>query len=384
MKTPEQAIASARQATSLCHSCPKLCRFSCPVAEADQNESTTPWGKMSTMKLVDRGILPFNTTTAAIAYKCLNCRASEEVCEMDNPVAESLNHYRAKAFAAKLSPPAVYRYSEKFQQFSNPFGRDLSHELMQLYPRERGKIRKVAYFAGCTEIRYFPETIGQTLNFFRRAGIDLGFYQEEIPCCGYPLHAAGDTTNFRELAEINSHALKNYREIWSGTPSCLYTMETLYRELGFSFATKFFHVAEKIPPSRSYSTNSSSLLRSGAKPQLAPFSKWGKSLRIAYHDPCYLGRYRGIYDEPRRLIAQITGKAPVEFFRNRENSYCCGAGGLLPVTSPESAKKITENRLEEFYRTGASLLVSACPTCLHRFKEIDPKVEVKSLMDLIG
>ena len=104
---------------------------------------------------------------------------------------------------------------------------------------------------------------------------------------------------------------------------------------------------------------------------------------IAYHDPSYLGRYRGIYEQPRDIIERVTGMKPLEFFRNRAASYCCGAGGLLPISSPETAAKITRERLDEFKRTGASTLVTACPSCVHRFKKIDPGVKVKGIIDLL-
>lgn len=353
-------MADPVRATSLCHACPKLCRFACPVAEADQNEATTPWGKMSTMKLADRGHLPFDKNTASLAYKCLNCRASEEVCELGNPVPETLDFYRAKAFEQGVAPDAVYDFARRFQHHNNPYGADLASKRTRLFPKEGENSSRRIYFPGCTETHAFPETIEKTLKLFRRSGTNLSLYGDPIPCCGYPLYLAGDWENFRILAEINSQVLRRYREVISGDPGCLYAMETLYRKFGQKFSTRFFHVAEKLS-------------------QIRP----GRSERIAYHDPCLLGRGRRVYDPPRRLIEQATGRTPREFFLNREKGVCCGAGGLLPVSSPETARKITESRLLEFRRTGAKTLVSASPGCLLRFKEIDPSLAVKTIVDLL-
>jgi Fe-S oxidoreductase len=141
-------------------------------------------------------------------------------------------------------------------------------------------------------------------------------------------------------------------------------METLYRQIGYSFSTKFFHVAEKLSPMKG----------EGAAGRV----------RAAYHDPCYLGRYRKVYDAPREWIKSLTGKEPIEFYRRREKSYCSGAGGLLPVSSPKTADAITKNRLQEFRDTKADALVTACPTCARRFKKIDRKLTVLTLSDLAG
>ncbi len=321
---------------------------------------------MESMKLSDQGKIPFDEKTASLAYKCVTCRASRETCELGNPVPETLLHYRVRAFEKGVSPQSVYRYAKKFQQENNPFGQDLTQKLSRLYPKALKRSSKIVYFPGCTEIRYFPETIDRAFHFFRRLKLAVSLFPEPIQCCGYPLLAAGDFENFREVAEIQIPTLRKYREVISGAPACLYTMETVYRSLGFRFSTKFFHVAEKIPPH-------------------PPFAKGGRRglPQIAYHDPCYLGRYRGVYEQPRQMLAALTGRPVKEFFLHHEKSACCGAGGLLPITSPETAKKITEGRLAEFSQTGAEQLVSACPTCLHRFKKAESRLEVKGLLDFL-
>ncbi|MBI2981663.1 MAG: (Fe-S)-binding protein [Deltaproteobacteria bacterium] len=358
------------QTTSLCNSCPKLCRFTCPVADVERDESTTPWGKMSAMKLADDGKIAWDARTASLAYKCLQCGASEGVCELHNPVPETLLKYRIRAFQTGVAPAPLYPFVKEFQDHNNPCQIDLFERLKTEFPEEMKKpFARIAYFAGCTEIRYFPDTIGKTLRLLREMKIAISLFQEPILCCGYPLYAAGDLEGFKELAEINVQSLKKYREVWSSCAECLYTMEVLYREMGFSFSTRFFHVSEKIPPS-----SSPSLTKRGR----------GGDLKIAYHDPCSLGRYRKIYDAPRKIIEQVTGQPPVEFHRNREGSYCCGAGGLVPVTSPKTADQITRNRLEEFRATGATRLVTACPNCVRRFQEVDPKLDVVSLIDFLA
>ena len=361
-------------ATTLCSFCPKLCRYACPVADADANESTTPWGKMNALKFVEENKLPMDRKTMGLAYKCLNCRASKSACEMANPVSSVLDTYRVRAFRAGLAPDGVEEACKKFQKHNNPFEKDLQRALLRRFPAAAFKKQRAVYFPGCTEIAQSLPTVERVIEML--PGVSL--YPEPIQCCGYPLFSAGDWNNFVELAEVNSHALREYDLVITGDPGCLYTMETLYRSAGHPAGTRFMHIveflAEKSP--------SIPLFQRGKSKRHPPLKKGGKGgFSVAYHDPCYLGRYRKGYDAPRRLIEAVTGRKPIEFPRNRESSYCCGAGGLLPVSFPETADKITTSRVEEFRQTGADLLVTTCPACVQRFRKFG--VPAKGLIDYL-
>ena len=84
---------------------------------------------------------------------------------------------------------------------------------------------------------------------------------------------------------------------------------------------------------------------------------------VIYHDPCHLGRYLGVYDEPRVLLAKALGRAPLEFFESRERATCCGGGGGLPVVKPQTARKIAGEKAAAIKDYGAELLATACPMC---------------------
>jgi len=321
---------------------------------------------MSTMRLIEQKRLPKTEETLGLAYKCLNCRASQNACEMENPVSATLDTYRVEAFRAGLAPEGVFSYGRRFQKENNPFQIDLQKRLRH-FPASVRKRKRTIYFPGCTEIAKSPQTIQKTLELFEELQPkEIGLYDEPIQCCGYPLFVAGDQERFVELAEINSHALRESQMILSGAPACLYTMQTLYRSVGHPVGAQFLHVTEFL----------SDLLKKSV-------FKGRKKERptAAYHDPCYLGRYRKVYEPPRKIIEAATGVAPKEFFHNRETSNCSGAGGLLPVSYPETAAKITRNRIEEFRQTGADVLVTSCPTCVQRFQKFD--VPAQNLIDYI-
>jgi len=89
--------------------------------------------------------------------------------------------------------------------------------------------------------------------------------------------------------------------------------------------------------------------------------------KIVFHDPCYLGRYRNVYDQPRELV-QITGTL-VEAPRHRERSFCCGAGGGLAFLGEETGERVSHTRAQELVATGAQTVATACPFCNTMFRD---------------
>jgi Fe-S oxidoreductase len=83
--------------------------------------------------------------------------------------------------------------------------------------------------------------------------------------------------------------------------------------------------------------------------------------RIVFHDPCYLGRYRKVYDEPRAVV-RAAGHL-VEAPRSGERSFCCGAGGGLAFLGEETGERVSHNRAQELAATGAQTIAAACPFC---------------------
>jgi Fe-S oxidoreductase len=88
---------------------------------------------------------------------------------------------------------------------------------------------------------------------------------------------------------------------------------------------------------------------------------------IVFHDPCYLGRYRNVYDEPR-AVAALAGTV-IEAPRNHERSFCCGAGGGLAFLGEETGERVSHNRAAELVATGAQIVGTACPFCNTMFRD---------------
>jgi len=104
---------------------------------------------------------------------------------------------------------------------------------------------------------------------------------------------------------------------------------------------------------------------------------------VRYHDPCQLGRGLGVYDAPRRVLSRVLGRAPDEFPANGDAAACSGAGGLLPVTMPETSKNIARARQAEHERAGGGEIATACASSLLAMRKAGSS-EVSDLVSFIA
>ena len=185
------------------------------------------------------------------------------------------------------------------------------------------------------------EIISAFARVMRHLGTSYGVLQKE-KCTGDPARRLGNDLVFQQLAEANLETLKinQVKKIVSICPHCVRTIATDWAEYGLAptiehhseFMARF---QDKLPQSKGDS--------------------------IVYHDPCYLGRYRDVYEEPREVLAR---SGPVmDPPRNRERSFCCGAGGGLAFLGEESGDRISHDRARELAATGATTVAAACPFC---------------------
>lgn len=181
------------------------------------------------------------------------------------------------------------------------------------------------------------EIIAAFARVMQHLGTSYGVLQKE-KCTGDPARRLGNDLVFQQLAEANLETLRTnqVKKIVSICPHCVRTIATDWAEYGLAptieHHTEFMaRFQDKLP-----------------KPDG----------NIVYHDPCYLGRYRGVYDAPRELLGN-----PQDPPRARERSFCCGAGGGLAFLGEESGDRISHNRAKELAATGATTVAAACPFC---------------------
>jgi Fe-S oxidoreductase len=175
-------------------------------------------------------------------------------------------------------------------------------------------------------------------------GITYGVLRKER-CTGDPARRLGNDYLFQQVAEPNIEALQAAKvgKMLSICPHCVRTIGTDWKEFGASFQIEH---------------HSELLARHSAK--LTPSAE-----TVAYHDPCYLGRYQGIYDQPREVIGSNVIDPP----RSRERSFCCGAGGGMMFLGEEKGKRVNVERAGELVSTGAAVVGTACPFCQTMFRD---------------
>ena len=185
----------------------------------------------------------------------------------------------------------------------------------------------------------------QVMNYL---GTSYGVLRKE-KCTGDPARRLGNDLVFQQLAESNLEAMKQQKvkKIVSICPHCVRTIQEDWKEFG-------------APPEIEH--HSEFLARHQAR---LPQEKTAE--KIVYHDPCYLGRYRNVYDEPRAVIA--AAGTLVEAERSRGRSFCCGAGGGLAFLGEETGQRVSHVRVEQLVATGATTIGAACPFCNTMFRD---------------
>lgn len=215
------------------------------------------------------------------------------------------------------------------------------------------------YYPGCVTRYALPEVQERYERLLRRANIDFIILPGELQCCGSPVRRAGYYQDFERLKAKNLETFARFSigKIITNCPGCYHTLKYEY-QLDVCHTTQV--LSKKILTSRSK-------LDRDAK------------LPITYHDPCHLGRYSDIYEEPRRLLDQA-GWQVVEMPDNREMSLCCGAGGGVKSNYPDLANAIAQARLAQ---VNNGRLCTACPLCYAHFKENAGDVQVMEFSETL-
>ena len=193
------------------------------------------------------------------------------------------------------------------------------------------------------------ETVLSLVKILRHLNITFGVLRKE-KCTGDPARRLGNDLLFSQLAE---EGIENVREskavkLLSICPHCVRTIGTDWKEAGATFEIE--HHTELL-----------------ARVQDRLPSTDGAKERVVYHDPCYLGRYRGVYDQPREVLGRNVDI--IEAPRNRERSFCCGAGGGMMFMGEEQGDRVNVTRARELVETGAEAVGVACPFCQSMFRD---------------
>ncbi len=276
---------------------------------------------------------------------------------------------------------------EWIQELAEKYGEDLVADPDQEYD--------YIYWIGCVA-SYDPRirpAAEQTIRLLRRAGYKVGVLMEE-GCCGEPARRMGEEALFVEIMKMNLETLSQYKfkKLLVHCPHGYHVIKNEYRKyldyLRSNDETKeLADVLEKLDVEH-HSVVLARLIREG---KIKPSKKL--DLTVTFHDPCYLGRWNGHYEEPRLILQSIRGLRIREMPRNRDKSFCCGGGGGHMFYEIKRGQRIARIRAEEAAKTleeaggdGKKVVAVACPYCntMFRGEAEDFGFEVRDIAEILG
>jgi Fe-S oxidoreductase len=261
----------------------------------------------------------------------------------------------------------------------NPFGEERKNrahwtEGLSVQPFTEGM--ELLYFPGCYP-SYDPrlkKVARATATILAKAGVNFGILGEKESCCGESIRKTGDEELFKRLAKENIRTFidSGVKRILVSSPHCYHTFKNEYPEFMVNF--EVIHISQYL----------FELIDAG---RLEITKEYGKN--ITYHDPCYLGRHNGIYEEPREVLQRIPGLELGEMPDSREDSLCCGGGGGRIWMETPKGERFSDLRLEQAMGVGAEVLATCCPYCITNFEdsrinmEDGESIEIKDITEII-
>jgi Fe-S oxidoreductase/nitrate reductase gamma subunit len=314
-------------------------------------------------------------------WDCTTCGACEEKCPVFvEQVDKNIEMRRNQVLTGQKLLDSVQNTLRNMEIRGNPwrgteFTRDGWTKGLQIKILSPNCQAEWLYWVGCTGAlveRNIQVTIALA-RVMKAAGIDFGVLGAAEVCCGDPARRVGHELQFQMMAQQNIETLKScgVKKIITHCPHCFEALKNEYPQLGGKF--EVFHHTEMI-----------SLWL--AEKKLTPSKAIDKT--VTYHDSCYLGRYNGIYDQPRKILKNIRGLRTVEMNSVRGGSFCCGGGGGHAWMEETVGRRINQMRLEQATRTNAQVIGLACPFCLQMFEDAirsaESRLQAKDVSELVA
>ncbi|PWC31310.1 DUF3483 domain-containing protein [Azospirillum sp. TSO35-2] len=308
-------------------------------------------------------------------WSCTTCRACVQECPMMiEHVDAVIDLRRYQTLELGATPVKAAAVLEELRATDNPGGRDLARRLdwavdLRLPVLADGGACDVLLWLGdgAYDLRN-QRSLRALVLLLRRAGVDFAVLGADELDCGDVARRLGDEATFQDLARRNVALLngRTFQRIVTADPHAFHCLRNEYPAFGGRW-TVLHHTALLLE-----------LVRSGALPVTAPLAR-----AVAYHDPCYLGRYNGETEAPRALLDAI-GAERREMARSGLRSRCCGGGGGAPLTDVVGERRIPDQRMDDARASGAPTLAVACPTCTLMLEGVvEPRPAVAEIAELV-
>lgn len=319
---------------------------------------------------------------AEILYSCTTCRNCEVKCPLrfNVDIVNMVVAARGEMVERGKVPQAVRRFLENIDLHGNPYGgaRSRRGAWADGTGIEQYNGHEYLYYVGCTgsydtRAQSSSRALARLLG---KAGISFGVLGTGENCDGNEVDKLGEAGLFEVLAEENITRFNDLgvKKIVTLSPHAYNAMKNLYPRYGGSF--QVYHYTQL-------------LLELADEGRLEVSG--GFNAKVTYHDPCFLGRWNGEYDVPRRLLSKVPSLEFIELEKNRDGALCCGGGAgnfeidLLGGSEASPSRR----RVREAAASGAGILAVACPKCLVmledaiKAEELEGRLVVKDIAEII-
>ena len=293
-------------------------------------------------------------------WSCTTCGACEEECPLGIEYIDKIVDLRRGMVDEGMVPQSLQKPLKALEKRGNPYGK---------MEKKRADWAKDKDFKANWQIKdlakdkadtlYFVDSITsyddniqdiarRTAIILKKAGVDFGILGKLEKDSGNEVLRFGEEMLYQDLKAQNTAAIlkTGVKQIVTADPHAYNALKNDYGNL-----VPVSHISQVV--ARKIKTGELDL-----KPCQTPEKVY------VYHDPCYLGRHNGIYEEPRQAMDAIDGLTRVELEKSRDRSFCCGGGGLMLFYEPEEDTRMGVLRVNMAAEAGATVIVTACPFCL--------------------
>jgi Fe-S oxidoreductase len=290
-------------------------------------------------------------------WACTSCGACVEVCPVGNePMRDILDIRRSLVLMENQFPAQLQGAYKGMERAANPWNVAPDTRLdwakgLNVQTIDQNPEPDVLWWVGCapaTDARA-QKTVQAFAKILNNAGVNYAVLGKQERCTGDSARRSGNEALFFELASGNVEVLNEVKpkKIVTTCPHCLHTLKNEYKAYGGNY--EVVHHTELIDE-----------LLTGEKIKVDP----AKQSNVTFHDPCYLGRHNDVYEAPRGALKK-SGATVIEMARNRQGSFCCGAGGGQMWKEEEhGTQRVNADRFKEAAATGQGTLAVGCPFCM--------------------
>jgi Fe-S oxidoreductase len=337
-------------------------------------------------------------------WACTSCMACMEICPVSiEHVPKIIDMRRSLVMEESDFPSEVTSLFNNIERNGNPW--EISNDTradwaasLDIPLMGENPDADVLYWVGCMGSfdQRNKQVATSVAKVLKAANVNFAILGPEESCTGDPARRIGNEYLWQMQAQMNIETLNGYgfntigdtheqngqaknhaekhRTIITACPHCFNTIKNEYPQLGGNYDVVHHTVfIDK-------------LLSDGKLNLPEGFDK----RKLTYHDPCYIGRYNDVYDEPRRVLTVLNSNGVTEMGRNRNKSFCCGGGGGRAWMEEKIGKRINQTRVNEALATNAEVLAAACPFCITMFEdgvkgvEAEEKLKIEDISEIIA